>query len=163
MRKLANLATMGLSTMTKKDKTRFSGTVMTAGVPGRNGNIFPREVLEKAAKDAQKLATTGNLYGALNSTGRPELRKISHKVTEVRMQGDDVVAQVAVLATEEGLKLHRLVETGEAMSIEGVSNKISMSPMGNIKTDEDGVISELRITAVNISDDQGPLGHKWKY
>jgi hypothetical protein len=63
-------------------------------------------------------------------------------------------AEVAVLATEEGLKLHRLVEMGEAMSLGGLPNKISMSPMGSMETDDDGAISEIHLTGVNISDDQ---------
>jgi hypothetical protein len=136
------------------DKKKFAGTVMTADVPNANGTIYPREVLEKAIEDAQDLVRTGSLYGSLNSTGRLELRKISHRVTKLGMQGDDVVAEVAVLATEEGLKLHRLVEMGEAMSLGGLPNKISMSPMGSMETDDDGAISEIHLTGVNISDDQ---------
>lgn len=136
------------------DKKRFSATVMTAGVRGYNSNVFPRELLAKAVEDAQGQVAAGNMYGGVNSTGRPELRKISHKITSLKMQGDDVVAEVAILATEEGLKLHRMIETGEAMSIEGITNKISLCPMGNYKTEDDGVVSKLNLTAINISDRQ---------
>lgn len=139
----------------KKKFTGFIGTVMTASVPGRNGNIYPRELLEKAVEEAQEAVSSGWLCGMVDpSADRPELRKISHKITKLKMEGDDVVAEVAILDTPEGVKLRRLVEMGEALAIDSVEAKISMTPMGTYKTSEDGVISDFRFTAINISDDQ---------
>jgi len=106
----------------------LSGMMQMAETQNGNGRVYPRNILEREVKNYQKLVDENRALGELD---HPEdsvinLRNVSHKITEVYMDGDKVMGKMQVLGTPNGNILKELVNSG-------VSIGISSRGLGSVK------------------------------
>jgi len=94
---------------------------MKTGQPTRNGNIYPREVVERAIGRAI-FPMYGRIY--TGSASDSKLGEVSHRVTEMCVDDDDiVVADIEIVATPQGNILHQILE--QRQPIYSISARLS--------------------------------------
>ena len=85
--------------------------------PTTNGRVYPKRVLEKMAAEIRERIAKGEVLGGFLDpavdTDYTRLRDMSHKVTDVGVEDNALVARIEVLPTPQGKVLQELVERGE--------------------------------------------------
>ena len=136
----------------KGEKTAIiEGIFMQAEGKNRNGRIYPKAVLEKAvAKYIAEQVSKGRAVGELN---HPEghtvnLDKVSHRITELKWDGDNVMGKALILNTPMGQIVKGLMEGGVQL---GVSSR----GMGSLvrKGDVNMVGNDFILSTVDIVQD----------
>jgi len=115
---------------TGKKNVYIEGIFMTAEAKNRNGRIYSRDILESAvSKYNQEQVITGRAVGELNHPDGPSINldKVSHRITELKWEGNDVVGKALILDTPMGQIVKGLVEGGVQL---GVSSR----GMGSLET-----------------------------
>lgn len=112
-----HLESLEYITEEKNGKTNvyIEGVFMQAEKENRNKRIYPRSVLESACdKYVKEQVKTGRAVGELNHPEGPtiNLDKVSHRITELKWQGDDVVGKALILDTPMGKIVKGLVDGG---------------------------------------------------
>jgi len=134
----------------KKD-VFIEGVFMQAEGKNRNGRIYPREVLQAAVdRYVNEQVKTGRAVGELNHPEGPSINldKVSHKITELHWDGNNVVGKALILDTPMGQIVKGLVEGGVQL---GVSSR----GMGSLTT-KNGVATvgdDFRLSTVDIVQD----------
>ena len=85
---------------TGKKNYAIEGVFAQAETKNRNGRIYPMPVMEKAlGKYNNDQVTKGRAVGELNHPEGPtvNLDKVSHKITELKFQGNDIVGKASIL------------------------------------------------------------------
>jgi hypothetical protein len=97
----------------------LSGVCQRAETLNGNGRKYGKEILEREVKNYQKLIDESRALGELDhpDSSVVELSKVSHKVTKLWMDGDDVYGKIQVLPTPSGNILRSLVESGVQVGI----------------------------------------------
>ena len=93
----------------------IEGIFMQAEKENRNNRIYPKEVLEGATKKyVKEQVSTGRAVGELNHPEGPQINldKVSHRITELKFKGNDVVGKALILDTPMGKIVKGLVEGG---------------------------------------------------
>lgn len=122
----------------------LSGTFMQAEVPNRNGRTYPLNEISQAVKNAQgKIQESNGLFGELDhpQSLTINLDRISHVITEMNMNGSNVVGKAKLLNTPMGKIAKELVESG-------VNLGVSSRGAGNVN--EDGSVSGYQFVTVDI-------------
>jgi len=129
----------------------IEGIFMQANKANRNGRMYPREILEKAVnKYVTEQVSKGRAVGELNHPEGPtiNLDKVSHKITELKWDGNNVVGKATILDTPMGLIVQGLLE-GEVQM--GVSSR-GMGSLAN-KGGVNVVNNDFMLNAVDIVQD----------
>ena len=98
-----------------KKSSFIEGIYMQAEQKNRNGRIYPKAVLESAvSKYVKEQVDRGRAVGELNHPEGPtiNLDKVSHRITELRWDGNNVVGKALVLDTPMGKIVKGLMEGG---------------------------------------------------
>jgi hypothetical protein len=98
-----------------KKKCIIEGVFMQANGKNRNGRVYPKEVLEKAVdKYVTEQVSKNRAVGELNHPEGPtvNLDKVSHRITELKWDGDNVMGKALVLSTPMGKIVEGLIEGG---------------------------------------------------
>ncbi len=98
----------------------IEGVFMQANKKNRNGRVYERKVLEGAVnKYIKEQVKTGRAVGELNHPEGPtiNLDKVSHKITDLRWEGDDVVGKASILQTPMGKIVEGLLEGGVKLGV----------------------------------------------
>ena len=93
----------------------IEGVFMQAEKQNRNNRIYPKDVLAKAtAKYVKEQVVTGRAVGELDHPQGPQINldKVSHRITELKWNGNDVVGKALILDTPMGKIVKGLVEGG---------------------------------------------------
>jgi len=118
----------------------IGGTASKGGYVNRNGRIYPTSVLNKAVEKAQTAITKGKLLGEVD---HPEysgsLSKAAVKFTKLWMEGDNMLFEGDVLATDDGRRLELLLRSGVGVGI-STRGYGSVRPIDNT----DGTIYEVQ-------------------
>ena len=106
----------------------LSGLMQMAETQNGNGRVYPQKILEREVKNYKKLVDDRRALGELD---HPEesvinLRNASHMITEIWMDGPEVMGKMRVLETPSGQILRSLVDSG-------VSIGISSRGLGSVK------------------------------
>ena len=107
----------------KKDGTKnyfIEGVFMQSEKKNRNGRIYSKETMEKAVeKYVTEQVKTGRAVGELNHPEGPtvNLDKVSHKITDLHWQGNDVVGKASILKTPMGKIAEGLLEGGVKLGV----------------------------------------------
>ena len=107
----------------KKDGSKnyfIEGVFMQSEKKNRNGRIYTKESLEKAVeKYVTEQVKTGRAVGELNHPEGPtvNLDKVSHKITDLHWQGNDVVGKASILNTPMGNIVSGLLEGGVKLGV----------------------------------------------
>jgi hypothetical protein len=100
--------------------TVIEGIFMQAESKNRNGRIYPRDVMEKAVnKYVTEQVAKGRAVGELNHPDGPtiNLDKVSHRITELSWDGNNVMGKALVLDTPMGQIVKGLVEGGVQLGV----------------------------------------------
>ena len=110
-------------TEAKKDGKKeyvIEGVFMQADKKNRNGRIYERSILEGAVnRYVKEQVNTGRAVGELNHPEGPgiNLDKVSHKITELRFEGSDVIGKASILQTPMGKIVEGLLEGGVKLGV----------------------------------------------
>ena len=103
-----------------KKSTFLEGIFMQAENKNKNGRIYTREVLTKAVDQfVNEQVITGRAVGELNHPESPaiNLDKVSHRITELKWDGNNVMGKALILDTPMGQIVKGLVEGGVQLGV----------------------------------------------
>jgi len=103
-----------------KKQYMIEGIFMQAESKNRNGRIYPKNVMEKAVdKYMTEQVSKGRAVGELNHPDGPtiNLDKVSHKITELKWEGNDVVGKAQILNTPMGQIVEGLMDGGVRLGV----------------------------------------------
>jgi len=98
----------------------IEGVFMQAEKLNKNRRVYPRDVLHKAVnKYVTEQVMSGRAVGELNHPDGPtiNLDKVSHRITELKWVGDDVVGKALILNTPMGKIVKGLIEGGVRLGV----------------------------------------------
>jgi len=134
-----------------KKKSFIEGVYMQADKANRNKRIYPKNILEGAvSKYVTEQVAKGRAVGELNHPEGPtiNLDKVSHRITELRWDGSNVIGKALILDTPMGKIVKGLMEGGVQL---GVSSR----GMGSLEQ-KDGISvvkSDFILATVDIVQD----------
>ena len=134
-----------------KKETYIEGIFMQAEGKNRNGRVYTREVLTAAVdRYNNEQVMTGRAVGELNHPEGPSINldKVSHRITELKWDGNNVIGKALILDTPMGQIVKGLVEGGVQL---GVSSR----GMGSIemKNGVNYVKDDFNLSTVDIVQD----------
>lgn len=98
----------------------IEGIFAQAESKNRNGRIYPREILESAVhKFATEQVATKRAVGELNHPEGPtvNLDKVSHRITELKWDGNNVMGKALILDTPMGNIVKGLLDGGVQLGV----------------------------------------------
>lgn len=134
----------------------IDGVFAVAESKNRNGRIYPRNVMEGAVnKYVTEQVEKGRAVGELNHPDGPtiNLDKVSHRITELKFDGNNVIGKASILETPMGKIVKGLLEGGCQL---GVSTR----GMGSLvkKNDAMYVGEDFILSTVDIVQDPSAPG-----
>lgn len=117
-------------------KLILEGIIQRADAKNQNGRIYPKNILER---EIQKyIDGPVNERRAFGELDHPEsqvvnLKNVSHNITEIWWDGDDVKAKIEILGTPSGNIVKALIEAGCTVGI-------SSRAMGSVQSLGEGTV-----------------------
>ena len=130
---------------------KIQGIFAQAETKNRNGRIYPKPIMEKAlGKYNSDQVLKGRAVGELNHPEGPtvNLDRVSHKITELKFDGNNVVGKASILDTPMGRVVKGLLD-GD------VTFGVSTRGMGSLKNNGNAMVvnSDYILNAVDIVQD----------
>ena len=100
--------------------TFIEGVFMQAEKKNRNGRIYPKQTLFGAVeKYINEQVNQGRAVGELDHPEGPQINldRVSHKITALKFDGDDVVGRAQVLNTPTGKIVEGLIQGGVKLGV----------------------------------------------
>ena len=122
----------------------LNGVFMQAEMKNRNGRSYPLSEISLAVENASKVITeTNGIFGELDhpQSLTINLDRISHVITEMKMDGNNAVGRAKLLGTPMGNIARELVNSGVAL---GVSSR------GAGSVTESGGVTGFQFVTVDI-------------
>lgn len=106
----------------------IEGIFMQADKENKNGRIYPRGIMEKELERYQTLIKEKRSLGELGHPPNPtiNLDKVSHLISNLRFEGNDIVGKAKILDTPMGKIAQNFIE-------EGVRLGVSSRGLGSLK------------------------------
>lgn len=129
----------------------LEGVFMQAEKQNRNNRIYPRAILKEAvARFILESVSTGRAVGELNHPDGPQINldKVSHRITQLSWNGDNVHGKALILNTPMGMIVKGLLDGGVKL---GVSSR----GMGSVES-RDGktyVKPDFTLSTIDIVQD----------
>ena len=98
----------------------IEGVFAQADTKNRNGRIYPRDVMEQAvATYVDTQVSKDRAVGELNHPEGPtvDLDKVSHKITELKIEGNNVMGRASILNTPNGMIVKGLLDGGVQLGV----------------------------------------------
>lgn len=128
----------------KKD-VFLHGVFMQAEQRNRNGRIYPmNEMVQAVTSMNEHITQYGGLFGELDHPADRltiAMDRISHVITEVKLDGNNVIGKAKLLDTPMGLIAKEIARSGARY---GVSSR------GAGQVNENGTVSNFRVITVDI-------------
>ena len=129
----------------------IEGVFAQADTKNRNGRIYPRDVMEQAvATYVDTQVSKDRAVGELNHPEGPtvNLDKVSHKITELKFEGRNVMGRASILNTPNGMIVKGLLDGGVQL---GVSTR----GMGSLARQGDAMVvkDDFVLNTVDIVQD----------
>ena len=110
------------------------GVIQRAEAKNQNGRIYPREILEREIKKyaegpVKERRATGELDHPESSV--INLQNVSHNITEMHFEGDNLIGTCEILTTPSGNILRELIKNGIKLGI-------SSRGLGSVETVNEG-------------------------
>lgn len=141
---------LNVITEEKGDKKNLviEGVFMQADSKNRNGRIYEKEILQKAVdKYVTEQVNNGRAVGELNHPDGPtiNLDKVSHKITELRFEGSDVIGKASILKTPMGQIVEGLLEGGVKLGVSSRGMGSLVQKNGAMYVKDDFMLSTVDI------------------
>ena len=147
-----------LVTEEKNGKKNYAiqGIFAQAEKKNRNGRIYPMPIMEKAVgKYDTEQVQKGRAVGELNHPEGPtvNLDKVSHKIDELKFEGNDIVGKASILNTPMGEVVKGLLDGG-------VTFGVSTRGMGSLSQRNGAMVvnDDYILNAVDIVQDPSAPG-----
>ena len=103
----------------KGGKITLKEIIQKAECKNQNGRIYPRRILEREVENYMKAVRDRRAMGELDHPDRStvNLSEVSHVVTDVKWNGNDVMGEIEVLPTPKGKILSDLLSAGVMIGI----------------------------------------------
>lgn len=134
----------------------IEGIFMQAEAKNRNGRVYSKPILEKAVdRYVTEQVATGRAVGELNHPDSPSINldKVSHRITELRWDGNNVIGKASILETPMGKIVKGLMEGGVRL---GVSSR----GMGSLEERNGATYVKEDFTLATIDIVQDPSAHE---
>ena len=131
-----------------KKKYHIEGVFAQAESKNRNGRIYPMGVMEGAVgKYSENQVSKGRAVGELNHPEGPtiNLDKVSHKIDELKFEGNDVMGRATVLDTPMGNIVEGLLEGGVKLGVSSRGMGSLVSKNGAQYVGDDFLLSTIDI------------------
>ena len=153
MRLISEYHDSNLQVITEKKKDGgnsyvIEGVFMQADKKNRNGRIYDKTILEGAVnKYVTEQVKTGRAVGELNHPEGPtiNLDKVSHKITELRFEGSDVIGKASILNTPMGNIVTGLLEGGVKLGVSSRGMGTLVNKQGVSHVGKDFMLSTVDI------------------
>jgi hypothetical protein len=153
MRLISEYHDSNLQVITEKKKDGgnsyvIEGVFMQADKKNRNGRIYDKDILEGAVnKYVTEQVKTGRAVGELNHPEGPtiNLDKVSHKITELRFEGSDVIGKASILNTPMGNIVTGLLEGGVKLGVSSRGMGTLVNKQGVSHVGKDFMLSTVDI------------------
>ena len=137
-------------------KFTIEGVFAQAEQKNRNGRVYPRKVMESAVgKYVDEQVSKNRAVGELNHPEGPtvNLDKVSHLITDLRFEGNDVIGKASILDTPMGQIVKGLLEGG-------VNLGVSTRGMGSLEQRNSAtyVKDDFQLSTVDIVQDPSAPG-----
>ena len=78
---------------------KLKSIILRADTPTANGNIYPKQLLERIVRDSQPLIVNKRMFGVVGMPPEDHvnLEDVSHIVTKLEMVGNDMVGEVEIV------------------------------------------------------------------
>ena len=95
----------------------FPAKLQEADVKNGNGRSYPKAILEREVNNYKNLISDNRAYGELDHPDDSviNLKNVSHMITEVFWNGNDVMGKVKVLDTPSGNIMKSIINSGGKM------------------------------------------------
>ena len=116
------------------------GVLQRAEAKNQNGRVYPREVLMKeTTKYLEEQVSERRALGELDhpDSSVVNLSNVSHNITDMNFNGDDLVGTVEILTTPSGNILRELFKNGIKLGI-------SSRGMGSVESVNEGEAQEVQ-------------------
>lgn len=126
----------------------IEGVFMQADKKNRNGRIYDKTILEGAVnKYVTEQVKTGRAVGELNHPEGPtiNLDKVSHKITELKFEGSDVIGKASILNTPMGNIVTGLLEGGVKLGVSSRGMGTLVNKQGVSHVGKDFMLSTVDI------------------
>lgn len=128
----------------------IEGIFMQAEIPNRNKRIYPRSIMENELNRYQKMITEKRALGELGHPPTPtiNLDKVSHLITQLRFENNNVLGRAKLLDTPMGKIAKNFVE-------EGILLGVSSRGLGSLK-ERNGIMevqSDFHLSTIDIVSD----------
>lgn len=132
----------------------IEGIFMQSDIKNRNGRIYPQSVTNAQVERYQTVINERKSTGELGHPSNPSvnLDRISHRITELRVDGKNVYGKAKILDTPMG-------KIAKALIDDDIQLGVSSRGLGSLKESRDGKIvqSDFILTTVDIVSD--PSAH----
>lgn len=131
------------STVNGKD-CYLSGIFMQSEIVNRNGRRYPMNEISRAVETAQRAIKEQNgIFGELDhpQTLTINLDRISHVITDLRMEGNNAIGKAKIIDTPMGNIARKLIESGVRL---GVSSRGAGAVNG------EGIVEGFNFITVDI-------------
>ena len=98
----------------------IEGIFAQADQKNRNGRVYPKPIMERAVgKYVQEQVSKKRAVGELNHPEGPtvNLDKVSHLITDLKLEGNDVIGKAQILDTPMGKIVKGLLEGGVQLGV----------------------------------------------
>ena len=132
----------------------INGLFMQAETKNRNGRIYPLPIMESQVNAYQKIVNERRSVGELQHPATPSINpdRVSHLITELKMDGKNVIGKAKILETPMGKIVKSLMD-------EDIRMGVSSRGLGSLKESSNGKIvqNDFMLSTVDIvHDPSGP-------
>ena len=112
----------------------IEGIFAQAEKPNRNNRSYGKGIMEREVQKYQELITQKRSLGELGHPENPSinLHQVSHLITSLKMEGNDVIGKAKILDTPMGIIAKNLIENEVQL---GVSTR----GLGSLKMNSEGI------------------------
>jgi len=131
-----------------KTNTFIEGVFMQAEKKNRNGRIYPKKTLFGAVeKYINEQVNQGRAVGELDHPEGPQINldRVSHKITALKFDGDDVVGRAQVLNTPTGKIVEGLIQGGVKLGVSSRGMGTVENKNGNVMVNDDYTLATVDI------------------
>ena len=126
----------------------IEGVFAQAEQKNRNGRIYPRPIMEKAVgKYVQDQVSQKRAVGELNHPDGPtvNLDKVSHLITDLQWEGNDVIGKASILDTPNGKIVKGLLDGGVKLGVSTRGMGSLESKNGTMYVKDDYILNTVDI------------------
>lgn len=127
----------------------IEGIFMQAEQKNRNGRMYPSRVMEKEVSRYQDLISEKRSLGELGHPENPSINldKVSHLISDLRMEGNNVIGRAKILETPMGKIAKNFIEEGVRLGVSSRGLGSLVEKNGIMEVQDDFYLATVDIVA----------------